>query len=60
MEYLGSLEGKFLLSGYQCRLYDDAAIRYGWNRTDIAIDNKASSQKVKPTKIECQATVELG
>ncbi len=53
LEALGNLEGKFLLSGYRCKLYDDAAKRYGWNRTDIAIDNKASSQKVKPKKIEC-------
>lgn len=50
---LGHIEGKFILSGYRCKLYDDAAKRFCWNRTDIAIDNKASSQKVKPTKIEC-------
>jgi len=50
---LGNIAGKFLLSGYRNTLYDAAAERHGWNRTDISIDNKASSQKVKPTKIEC-------
>lgn len=53
LDTLGHIQGKFLLSGYRCKLYDDAAKRNGWNRADIAIDNKASAQKVKPTKIEC-------
>ncbi|MBA2116088.1 hypothetical protein HOV93_32770 [Planctomycetes bacterium FF15] len=50
---LGNAKGKFLLSGYRNKLYDDAAGHYGWNRLDIEIDNKASSQKKKPTKTEC-------
>lgn len=53
LETLGAVNGKFLLSGYRHQIYDAAAKRYGWKRTDITIDNKASSQKVKPTKIEC-------
>ena len=53
LDTLGSIEGKFLLSGYRNELYDAAAKKYGWKRLDIAIDNKASSKKVKPTKIEC-------
>ena len=53
LEVLGNVQGKFLLSGYRNDLYDAAAERHGWARTDISIDNKASSQKVKPTKIEC-------
>ncbi|MFO0915259.1 MAG: DNA adenine methylase [Pirellulales bacterium] len=50
---LGGIQGKFQLSGYRSELYDEAAARFGWNRTDIAIDNKASAQKNKPTKVEC-------
>ena len=50
---LGAVTGKFLLSGYPNALYDAAASKYGWHRVDITIDNKASSQKVKPKKIEC-------
>jgi hypothetical protein len=50
---LGAVRGKFLLSGYRNALYDAAAERYGWRRTDIQIDNKASSKKTKPTKTEC-------
>lgn len=52
LEVLGSVKGKFLLSGYRNELYDQAAKRYGWERKDIQIDNKASSQKTKPVKIE--------
>jgi DNA adenine methylase len=53
LETLGAVRGKFLLSGYRNALYDAAAERYGWRRTDIQIDNKASSKKTKPTKTEC-------
>ena len=53
LEALGNLQGKFLLSGYRCRLYDEAMERHGWRRIDIEIDNKASSAKVKPIKTEC-------
>ena len=50
---LGSIQGKFLLSGYRSDVYDEAAEAFGWNRTDISIDNKASSKKTKDTKTEC-------
>lgn len=53
LETLGGIRGKFLLSGYPHEMYTEAANRYGWQRIDIKIDNKASSQKVKPRKIEC-------
>lgn len=53
LESLGGLRGKFLLSGYPNPLYDTASSRFGWNRVDIQIDNKASSLKTKPTKTEC-------
>ena len=53
LKTLGGLQGKFLLSGYMNELYQVAAERFGWNRIDITIDNKASSQKTKPRKIEC-------
>ncbi|GAB5405479.1 MAG: DNA adenine methylase [Aureliella sp.] len=52
LETLGSIEGTMLLSGYRNELYDAAAKRYGWKRRDIKIDNKASSQKTKPIKVE--------
>lgn len=50
---LGQIRGKFILSGYPSRLYNDFAKRNGWNRKDILIDNKASSQEKKPQKTEC-------
>lgn len=50
---LGRLTGKFILSGYRCDLYDEAARQYGWKRIDVEIDNKASGAKVKQVKTEC-------
>lgn len=50
---LGSVQGKFILSGYANSLYESEAKRHGWTRVDIEIDNKASSQKIKPKKTEC-------
>lgn len=50
---LGTIQGKFLLSGYMNPMYNSAAKHYGWQRIDIPIDNKASSKKIKPKKIEC-------
>lgn len=50
---LGWIKGKFLLSGYPHPLYEKMAKNFGWHRVNIEIDNKASSQKVKPTKTEC-------
>ena len=53
LDTLANLDGKFLLSGYRHPIYDRAARKYGWSRTDILIDNKASSKKSKPKKVEC-------
>jgi DNA adenine methylase len=53
LETLSRIRGKFILSGYRSKLYDKAAKQNGWSRRDIEIDNKASSQQVKPKKIEC-------
>jgi DNA adenine methylase len=50
---LGNVEGLFLLSGYRSELYDRMANHFGWRRFDFEIDNKASSKKTKPKKIEC-------
>jgi DNA adenine methylase len=50
---LGEIEGKFLLSGYTSRLYDDYAATKGWHRSDRMIDNKASGRKQKEQKCEC-------
>jgi DNA adenine methylase len=52
LETLGHVAGTFVLSGYPSELYERAARRFGWNRKDILIDNKASSAKTKPKKTE--------
>lgn len=53
LDVLQTIKGKFLLSGYPSTMYDTAAQRAGWNRSDLAIDNKASSAKKKEKKTEC-------
>jgi len=53
LEQLAGLTGRFLLSGYRCAMYDQAAAKHGWARHEKEIDNKASSQKSKPRKMEC-------
>lgn len=50
---LALLEGKFMLSGYHSRLYDIWANSQGYTCHEKEIDNKASSAKSKPKKIEC-------
>ncbi len=49
---LAKIEGKFLLSGYPNRLYDQAERDFRWNHVDFVLDNKASSAKSKEKKTE--------
>jgi DNA adenine methylase len=53
LDTLAQIRGKFMLSGYRCGLYDQAAAKNGWTRFEKEIDNKASSRKVKMKKVEC-------
>jgi DNA adenine methylase len=53
LNQLAAIEGKFMLSGYRCRMYDEWAEQHHYHRVDIPIDNKASSSKVKEIKLEC-------
>lgn len=50
---LGSIRGKFILSGYRCPLYDDLANGCGWKRVDVDSPNHMSSDGVKDTRVEC-------
>lgn len=46
-------QGKFALSGYHSREYDDVADVCGWHCVEKVIDNKASSAATKPQMTEC-------
>lgn len=50
---LGSLAGKFVLSGYPSELYDSFAARSGWRRVDFDIANHASGGAEKRRMVEC-------
>jgi DNA adenine methylase len=53
LEILAGIKGKFMLSGYHNALYSSFRQKYGWRCIEKIIDNKASSQSVKPKKTEC-------
>ena len=50
---LDKIKGRFLLSGYHSKLYDNHALTRGWNCTEFEIDNKAGGGKTKRTMVEC-------
>lgn len=53
IETLAGVKGKFLLSGYRSAMYDDAAGRHGWTRTDFNLPNNAAGGKTKRRMTEC-------
>jgi len=52
LTYLGKFKGKFLLSGYLCEPYDNAAEIFGWERHDVTTQANSSSAKKKPVRVE--------
>jgi DNA adenine methylase len=49
----GHMKGKFLLSGYRSKMYDAAAEKWGWHRTDFDLPNNAAGGKTKRRMTEC-------
>jgi DNA adenine methylase len=50
---LTGIEGRFLLSGYRSKLYDEYAERCGWNLKEIDMPNHSAGGKEKQRRIEC-------
>lgn len=50
---LAGIKGKFLLSGYPSKLYEDWRQQHGFYVVTKEIDNKASSAKEKEKRTEC-------
>ncbi len=53
LEFLSSIEGKFVLSGYPSGMYDAIAFKYGWRMELFDLPNNASSKSTKERKSEC-------
>lgn len=53
LNLLGGIEGKFMLSGYESKLYAEAVSRFGWHRVDFDLPNNAAGGKAKRRMIEC-------
>lgn len=52
LETLTQIKGRFILSGYPSKLYDEFAKRHGWNTDVKRIDNKSSKAADKELKDE--------
>lgn len=52
LELLGSIEGKFMLCGYDSELYSAYANKNGWTRQEFSVTKSASSAKTKPKATE--------
>lgn len=50
---LAGMEGKFMLSGYHSKGYDDFGERKGWRCVEFDLPNNASGAKAKARKTEC-------
>ncbi len=53
LNLLGSIEGRFMLSGYRSDMYDSAERDYGWICTEFDLPNNAAGGKEKQRKTEC-------
>ena len=53
LETLAGIKGRFLLSGYHSRLYDEFAAELGWACHEREVDLKSSSKKKKERRTEC-------
>lgn len=53
LNLLAGIKGRFLLSGYPSKLYEQATKDFGWRCETLDIDNKSSSAKTKERKTEC-------
>jgi DNA adenine methylase len=53
LETLGSIKGKFILSGYTNDLYVRAEQKFGWRRHEKEIPNHVAGGDTKRTMVEC-------
>jgi DNA adenine methylase len=53
LDVLAGIKGKFLLSGYRSKLYDDYAEKYKWHLTEFQTPNHAAGGDVKRIMTEC-------
>lgn len=50
---LADIRGRFLLSGYRSRMYDEFAEARGWHRADFDLPNNSAGGSEKRRMIEC-------
>jgi DNA adenine methylase len=52
LSVLSQMKGKFMLSGYDSKLYQEYAESYAWDRMEFDLPNNSSGHKVKQRKTE--------
>lgn len=52
LNILGDIEGKFILSGYHSRMYDEFSAANGWKTDEIEVSCRSSSAKQRPKRKE--------
>lgn len=50
---LGTISGRFILSGYRSKMYDEAAAKNGWRLVEREVDNKSGRGETKQRRVEC-------
>jgi DNA adenine methylase len=53
LNVIAACKGKFMLSMYRHKLYDDFATQHGWHRVDFDLPNNSAAGDVKRRMIEC-------
>ena len=53
LDQLSTIEGKFMLSGYESDMYNKWAAKHGYECHQYLIDAKSSSKREKDERIEC-------
>ena len=52
LNQLAGIKGKFILSGYRSKLYDDMAKACGWRSVEKEVDNKSATGDEKQRRVE--------
>lgn len=53
LSVLAALQGKFMLSGYRSKLYDQYAAQHGWHHVEFDLPNNAAGGRHKRRMTEC-------
>lgn len=53
LDVLSRIQGRFILSGYRSKMYDEAAEKNNWRRHEFNVPNNSAGGKKKRRMVEC-------